>query len=297
MNKFMGFFREIGEILQSDVEFKDLKIAADPIELGIAIKQIPGARAGLRKLLEDRLPRIYDLVNNEILKPARKFLYHNGGYNDILIIVDQLDRIPQKQLNHITNHEDLFLNSAGVLRALACDILYTIPIELAYSHCHGRLSDIYGGEILTLPMIDVSQPNGMSVLRRIVEARARAAGVAVDEVFAPPDQLDRLCRLSGGHPRSLFTLIRAALDRTGSLPLDANLLDRTIRIQASDFGKSLSPLQWVALDKVHLDHKPLTGEPQQWMTFLRARYVYAYYNDDGGLRYDWNPLLAEVKNR
>jgi len=94
MNKFMGFFREIGEILQSDVEFKDLKIAADPIELGIAIKQIPGARAGLRKLLEDRLPRIYDLVNNEILKPARKFLYDNGGYNDILIIVDQLDRIP-----------------------------------------------------------------------------------------------------------------------------------------------------------------------------------------------------------
>ncbi|MBY0506785.1 MAG: hypothetical protein K2X03_22890 [Bryobacteraceae bacterium] len=291
-DKFNGFFREIGEILKSDVEFKDLKLKADPIELGVAIKQIPGARAGLRKLLEDRLPRIYDLVNNEILGPARKFLY-DQGYNDILIIVDQLDRIPQKQVNQITNHEDLFLNSAGILRALACDILYTIPIELAYSHCHGRLSDIYGGEILTLPMIDVSQESGLAVLQRMVAARATAAGVTVEEGFSP-GQLERLCRLSGGHPRSLFMLIRAALDRTSTLPLDQPLLDRAIRLQASDFGKSLSPEQWQALKQVHENHEPLNDDPKQWMTFLRERYVYAYYSD-GNLWYDWNPLLGEVK--
>ncbi len=77
------------------MELEDLKLKADPFEIGVAIKQVPGARAKLRKHLEDRLPRIYDLVNSGILQPARE-VSRGGGYEDILIIVDQLDRIPQK---------------------------------------------------------------------------------------------------------------------------------------------------------------------------------------------------------
>src|SRR5262249_51255401 len=129
--KVRGFFGEIAEVLNADVELKDLKLKADPFEIGVAIKQVPGARAKLRKHLEDRLPRIYDLVNRDILQPAREWL-SGEGYEDVLIIVDELDRIPQRQLNDhgITNHEQLFLNSADVLRALQCDVLYTIPIEL-----------------------------------------------------------------------------------------------------------------------------------------------------------------------
>ena len=168
--KVRGFFGEVAEVLNADVELKDLDLKADPFKIGIAIKQVPGARARLRKHLEDRLPRIYDLVNSEILQPAREWL-GGEGYEDVLIIVDQLDRIPQKQLNDrgLTNHEQLFLNSADVLRALQCDVLYTIPIELAYSHCHGRLSsDVFGGAILTLPMITVSGAAGESGIPRLI---------------------------------------------------------------------------------------------------------------------------------
>lgn len=298
-DKIRHFFAEIGEILKTDVQLKDLNIEAGPLEIGMAIKDVPGARAALRRLLEDRLPRIYDLVNGEIIKPAREYLREKHNYSDLLIIVDQLDRIPQKQLNEqgLTNHEQLFLNSSGVLRALQCDVLYTIPIELAYSYCHGRLVDVYGGEILTLPMIDVTNPKGLEMMRDIALRRIRAGGVDAGEMFSPEDQLDRLCRLSGGHPRSLFALIRAALDRTDHLPLTEPVITRSIRMQASDFGKSLSAEQWDALKRVHENRQGLQAdaERQQWMTFLRERYVYAYYDVEKGPWYDWNPLLEEAR--
>ncbi len=211
--KVRAFFGEVAEILNSDVELKDLSLNADPFEIGVAIKQVPGARAKLRKLLEDRLPRIYDLVNREILQPAREWLA-GRGYEDILLIVDQLDRIPQKQIDDhgLTNHEQLFLNSADVLRALQCNVLYTIPIELAYSHCHGRLADVYGSAILTLPMITVSGADGGAGIERMIKTvrlRAEAAGVANTEDLCAMNDLRRLCLLSGGHFRSLFSCCAA----------------------------------------------------------------------------------------
>lgn len=53
------------------------------------------------------LPTIYDLINNGILARAREEL-KSKGYEDILIIVDELDRIPQKVLHtDLTNPREL----------------------------------------------------------------------------------------------------------------------------------------------------------------------------------------------
>jgi len=299
-NKVRGFFGEVAEVLNADIELKDLRLKANPFEIGVAIKQVPGARAKLRKHLEDRLPRIYDLVNREILLPAREWLA-GEGYDDVLIIVDELDRIPQKHLNDrgITNHEQLFLNSAGELCALGCDVLYVIPIELVYSNCHRQLADIYGGTILSLPMITVSGAAGQRGIQRLIEIvrrRAEAAGMRTIENLCAPDDLQRLCRLSGGNIRSLFTLLRSAIDRSDGLPLETQTIERAIRQETSEFTKSLNDEQWTALKLVHSTRNPLTANPAFWMMFLRERYVYAYYDaENEGLWYDWNPLLGEVK--
>ncbi len=115
------------------------------------------------------------------------------------------------------------------------------------------------------------------------------------EDLSAADDLQRICLLSGGHPRSLFTLLRSAIDRSDGLPLPAQAIDRAVRQQSSDFAKSLSDGQWTALKQVHATGRPLNEDPATWMTFLRERYVYAYYDPDNeGLWYDWNPLLGEV---
>lgn len=237
--KFTEFFSEINDILNTEVEFKSLKVGG-PLEFGVALKDVPGARKNLRKLLEDRLPTIYNLINETILKKAREWLKEEGGYEDILIVVDQLDRIPQKALtDRLTNHENTFLDHAGTLRALSCDVLYTIPIELAYSRCRARLEDVYGTRILTLPVIPVSERGrrdfapGLRALCEIVRRRADKAGVSLDSFFTDRTLLERLCRLSGGHVRTLFILLRSAIERSDALPITEDIVQRAVRRSAT----------------------------------------------------------------
>src|SRR5262249_42892695 len=137
---------------------------------------------------------------------------------------------------------------------------------------------------------------GIQRLIEIVRRRAQAAEIATMEDLCAPEDLRRLCQLSGGHPRSLFTLLRSAIDRSDGLPLETETIARAVRQQASEFGKSLSDEQWTALQQVHSTRSALTANPASWMTFLRERYVYPYYDaENEGLWYDWNPLLGEVR--
>jgi len=157
--------------------------------------------------------------------------------------VDQLDRIPQKALTDcLTNHENIFLDNAGTLRALSCDVLYTIPIELAYSRCRARLEDVYGTRILTLPVIPVSERGrrdfapGLRALCEIVRRRADKGGVSLADFFADHALLERLCRLSGGHVRTLFILLRSAIERSDTLPITEDIVQRAVRRSADDFA-------------------------------------------------------------
>lgn len=295
--KFGEFFKEFRDVLSAEVELKDLKLGAGPFELAVALKKVPGARATLRRLLEGRLPSIYDLVNKEILSEARTQL----GKKHILLIVDELDRIPQKVLNSqgLTNHENLFLDHAGVLRSLNCDVLYTIPIEIAYSPCRNRLEQAYSACILDLPVIPVATRGGgenrpgLDALVRIAASRTKKAGAALDGFFESRELLERLGRLSGGHVRSLFLLLRSAIERTEHLPLTAEVVERTIRRQASDLALPLRAKHWDILRQVH-ECKTLPDEDLSF-GLLRDLYIFSYQDDQGSVWYDWHPLLAEVK--
>jgi hypothetical protein len=299
--RVQGFLREIREILAAEVEPKGISLPTGFGDLEFDLKKAPSVRNQLRDLLEKRLPTLYDLING-ILREAKAWLKEteNGAYDDVLVIVDELDRIPQKVVKEgLTNHESLFLDQAATLRALDCHVLYTIPIELAYSPSRNRLNQTYGTEFLTLPVLPVTDrqgaeiPSGRSALERIVALRARRAGVAPEAIFAAPDLCSRVCGVSGGHVRTLFLLIRSALDRTEKLPISAEAVERTIRRQASDLALPLSRVQWEALKTVHRTREALNEEAQAhvWNGLLKDLYVFSY-EDDRGAYYDWNPLAG-----
>lgn len=274
-------------------------VSADPVSLSIALKEVPGARTELRRLLEERLPRIYDLVNQEILKPAREEM-KKQGYDDVLIIVDQLDRVPQKVLHEdLTNHESLFLDHAGILRALDCGVLYTIPIELAYSRCRIRLQNTYGSDVLSLPVLPVlrrdGSPNegGIKALCEIVNRRVAKAGMESGELMDKP-ALERLCRLSGGHVRSLFVMLREALDRCDTLPVPPEVLKLAIRAGAQNLALPLRAAEWEVLDEIKKTRAPVGGAGEAlWYALQRDLFVFCY-QDERGLWYAPNPLLDEL---
>jgi len=301
MTKLTEFFREFGELLSSEVELKGIKIPVGPVELGVELKDNPVTRPILRRLLAGHQPRIFDLINQVILKDAREWLRKpaHGGYEDVLVIVDQLDRIPQKILNDrgLTNHENLFLDHAGELKFLNCDVLCTVPIELAYSRCRERLKTAYAAEVLSLPVIPVVDrtggTRGLDALREIVRRRAAAEGMTREEAFQDDDTLNRLCRMSGGHVRNLFILLRSAIERCPDLPITRDAVERTVRQQASDILLPIRKKEWQALQWVHEYRKPYDADADLWYGLLRDQMAFTYA-DQSGVWYDWNPLFGEV---
>lgn len=301
-NAFTSFFTS----MRSKLALESIDLGPDPLRLSFSLQGLPSARDQLRRLLQERLPSIYDLVNNEILTAARTWLADpgNGGYDDVLIIIDQLDRMPQKVLRPgLTNHENLFLDNAPTLRSLDCDLLYTVPIELAYSHAQGLLSIEYGTQTLGLPVIAIvdrnggDQPHEFHALRQIVERRAASVGISLDEVFDEGSLLDTVLRASGGHVRSLFVIIRSMLDVVDDIPISASVVIQSLRRAATSAARPLGRRDWQILDEVHETKQPPgDDDAEHWYRLLRDLYALAYEDDDGPW-YDRNPLLDLVGAR
>jgi hypothetical protein len=297
------FFAEIRDLLKTELAVKDLKVKSEVLDVGIVLKEVPAARSKIRMLLQNRLPSIFDLVNSRLLTRAREWLKkpENGAYDDLVIIVDELDRIPQRVLNDqgLTNHENIFLDSAGILRSLQCDILYTIPIELAYSTSRQRLRGIYGSDILTLPVIPVMNrkgdidKRGVDALRSIIARRTARADLKLSDLFATDEAVERLCLNSGGHVRNLFILIRSALDYSDTLPMSEDVITYALKREANSIALPLGQHQWDILREVHKTKRPPAEPDMAWYGLLRDLFVF-FYEDAQGYWYDWNPLLAEL---
>lgn len=302
--KFGEFFRRLREDLGRIEGLEAVEVGHDPFKFTFKMQDLSTARRDFRRLLQGRLPKVYDMVNGEILNEARKWLVKNGYADDILIIVDEIDRIPLTLIgDRGSNHENLFIGSSGTLRALDCGVLYTVPIELAYSRRQVSLRDIYGTEIRTLPVMPVVDSSGRvhaghQVLRRIVERRMLAAGLDLDKLFDPPDLLDHVLSASGGHVRTLLVLLRSMLDRVARLPIGQMVVERGLRSAAADLARPLSGRDWELLDQVHRDKRPMNGDTStDWNRLLRDSYVLAYYEEPLGFWYDRNPLLGYVDGR
>ena len=299
-SKFAQFFSDIKDQLSRKVELQSVKVPTGFAELGLVLKEVPFARATLRELIEGRLPTIYQLINKEVLTEAREWLKESGRAADILVIVDELDRIPQKVINPqgLTNQRNIYLDHAAILRSLGCHVLYTVPIELAFSDAHLPLKAAYGCETLLLPLIPVSQRNGedcadgIRALCRIVRERVAKAGATPQQVFED-DVLEQLCRVSGGYIRSLFILLRSAIERCDRPPITREIADRTIRRQAIDLSLALQPKQRAALRAIHQSKAAFSDDPELW-NLLLGNLMALPYEDKSGVWYDWNPLIAAV---
>lgn len=304
--KFGEIFRRLREDFNRETNLEMIEFGVDPLKFSFTLQDLPAARRQLRHLLQGQLPRIYDLVNDEILTKARIWLSEHRGFDDILIIVDEIDRIPLTFLNDagLTNHDNLFIGNAGTLRALDCDVLYTIHMELAYGHHQAALLDMYGVQLLALPVVPVVQRDGNMNIRghealgEIVRRRVSEAGLTVEEVFEADDLLDKVLLSSGGHIRTLFILLRSILDRVQELPINRSIVERSLRRAADDLARPLSDQEWEVLRRVHETKKSVNGANNLiWNRLLRDFYVLAYYDEEVGFWYDWNPLLRYVDSR
>lgn len=279
-------------------EFKKLNI--DAIELGsgivkftLRIQDVTGdRRMDYQQLLQGNLPRIHDMANGELLVDARTWLAKRNVH-DILIVVDELDRMPKS-----AEWERLFIDGASWLRALGCHMLYTVPLELYYSRQQKQLLDIYGTDMMILPVMPLYDRDGnehslaLKALGEIVGRRGRAAGLDISDMFEGEDLLREILVVSGGHVRTLLRMLRSMLNRCDDLPITRDIAEKAIRREAAELAVAMSDDDWRILAKVHATKEPVNGpETEHWNELIRGQYVFAYYQDGARYWYDWNPIL------
>ncbi|HEY9614355.1 ATP-binding protein [Allocoleopsis sp.] len=265
-------------------------------------KNSPKFRSQLRQYLEPRTDGILDTINQELLEPAIAQLKRQGK-TGLVVIVDSLDRIDNspKTTGHL-QPEYLFVDRGEQLKQLNCHVVYTIPLVLIFSNDWGRLRNRFGVDPKLLPMVRVRSRDGseceegLALLRQMVLARAFPEAAPqhrlnlITEVFDSPETLDRLCRVSGGHPRNLLSLFYGCLQQQDP-PFPRDCLEDIIRRQRDALIRAIDDQEWELLRQV--GQKRMVRGEQEYQTLIRSMFVFEYQDEEGGW-FRINPLLAET---
>lgn len=282
--------REWGKAVIEWLSKADIDAGTDWLKISLTLKDFPSQRDDFRSLLRGQLPALIDTVNTKLLQPAKAQLAKKGVTGGIVVIVDDLDKIAPRVISNrqqLTNQEQIFLHESPLLRSLDCDAIYSIPIELAYSHAQNDLTTTYGARPLHLPVIAQTDANGQALasgqaaLRDIYDRRVRAANADHERIFAEDELVDELLLSTGGHVRSLSIGMREVLRGTDRLPIARATVEKAFNILARDMRRGLEPGDQEILAAV-LSSGTESDVPA-FYRLLRSSYVLAYQDD----RADW----------
>ena len=299
-----GYFQELlprlKKALGTEVEITGGDLVTPLGRIGVAVKNSPDARSEVRKALEPHTGTLLQAANDFFGEAA--LAVEKEGKAGLVVIVDDLDKMitrPHTEAGCPTT-EYLFVHRSAQLTGLACHMVYSIPIELAYSCHEPTIRQRYGGVIHMVPMTKVTTPppdrapyeEGITLLTDLVGKRAEAAGAALDDLFQD-GTLREMILFSGGQPSELMTMIREAMIADG-LPIGQAGLRRCITESERGYARLLME-----------EHKPLLKEAAETGNVTRSnetepllrdllqnRTVLLYMNDDEW--YDVNPAARGV---
>ncbi|WP_071515695.1 nucleoside-triphosphatase [Geitlerinema sp. PCC 9228] len=299
---FTNLMKECANFLQTPIETQ-AEISVGIGKLTAKAKESPTFRSQLRQYLEPQTKQLIDGINNELLVPANEKLRQRGKQG-LVVIVDNLDRVDNRKLDSgLTLPEYLFVRRGDQLRSLQCHLVYTIPLALLFSNEHQALKNRLGGgnSASVLPMVPVrlhdGRPytEGLDRLKQMVLARAFPQATSeeriqwVDRVFDSMETLDWLCYKSGGHVRTLLSLVFACLRKHKQLPITRKMVEVAVQEARDELRLAITEDEWRLLRKV-AQTKQVAGEMES-QTLLRSLFVFEYRNEEYGRWFDVNPLL------
>lgn len=286
-----------------DTDKREVSLSAGIAELTVVAKNDQTLRDRLNQFLGPQKNKLLDAINQELLEPAIAQLKQRGR-KGLVVIVDNLDRIDNRAKSFgRPQQEYLFIDQSECLSRLRCHLVYTMPLSLKFSNEYGMLTQRYE-EPKVLPMVPVQLQDGsicqegMALLRQMVLARAfpnleESERIAqLPELFHPPEALDRLCLMSGGHVRDLLRMLNDWIKKGRQLPLTAATLEDVIRARRNEMIMPIEDDEWELLRQVR-QRKKVSGD-QGYQKLIRSRLVFEY-RDRGESWFDVNPILAEAR--
>ncbi|MFM5983127.1 MAG: P-loop NTPase fold protein [Sphaerospermopsis kisseleviana] len=262
LKSFENWFKEITQENEESVEKSvsvesEASLGADApfiaklmVKLLAQIKASDKQKTSIRQTLEKDISRLKADINLLLDDAYAKLRKKYPNYKGLLIIFDNLDRVPPGVADH------LFFEYAAQLQELHCTIIYTIytvPISVLCSP-KNPLS-LFDGNPHIVPMVNIYQfdrqsshlqdnQTGLEALASLIEKR-----VDIDAVFNSRDELLELAKASGGHVRQLMQIMRAACLRASTNDHD--------KIQAEDIVYAVKQQQFSFERFIPNDHYPL----------------------------------------
>ena len=297
---FKKLFGEIVEWLQTPI---DLDFEAE-LSIGIGkvtakTKDSPQLRKQLRQYLEPRTSNLLESINDEFLLPAQHNLLQSGKQG-LVVIIDNLDRVDSTLKPSGRKQEEyLFVDRGEQLKGLNCHLVYTIPLALAFSNDLSQITNRFGVEPKVLPMVPVKQRDGnpyeagLAFLRQMILARAfpdqsEAERLAsVGDVFTETADLDYVCQMSGGHVRTLLSLLFRCMQQEDP-PFSHQCLEHVVQRRQGELTRAIDDKEWEVLKRV-VQQKSVKGE-EDYHLLLRSLFVYEYQDTEGSW-FDINPIL------
>lgn len=228
------------------------------------------------------------LVNTNLLfNEASRALHQAGKPSKILMLVDNLDRMPPKK------SEELIFGHGSQLQDLNCHTVFTVSIEMFYSP--RNIAVVFPlSEMLPNVKLRESKSNpkpydsGITALRQIIAKRWN-----LSQLLADLSITEEIIRLSGGSVTQLIALMReAVLSAQGrSLSVvDAEAVQEAAISVQQDFERSLFPEDYALLAKTAASHTIL--RTAEYLRLLWTRAILEYNGDE--IWHNVNPLIESI---
>jgi len=263
-------------------------------ELSSTLRVNPTARSKIRELLDAHTVTLVDALNEFICAA-------HPETQQLVLVVDGLDKIVRVVMDETTkrtNLQEIFVDRSEQLKRLACHVIYTVPISLAHSVNSLELENRYG-RVEILPMVTIRRrgstdlcEKGLKTLRELIAKRLQVANISVEELVQP-NELRRLCLMSGGHVRNLVQLVRTAVEYSDHLPLSARAVERSIAQMRETMRRAIEWHEWDQLAETHRDQ-----HEKAYHDLLFRRLILEYRGDGEDREKIWHdihPLIEEME--
>ncbi|MEC4892144.1 MAG: ATP-binding protein [Oscillatoria sp. PMC 1051.18] len=308
LNWLSSRWEELKNLALSEVNFENLQIEAQIslfAKLTARLRATPSTREQIRREVDIHTVSLLEALN-EFIDRAKKNL--PAGKSKLVVIADNLDRIvPVTRQDGRNNHDEIFIDRSGQLKALDCHVIYTVPISLVYSNRSSEIRDNYDTPQV-LPMVKVKdkennlyQP-GIEKFRELIEKRiggvAAAKNLALDtEIFDSEETRVKLSKMSGGHVREMMLLIQTAIDWIDDLPITASAVQRAItEARNNTYRATVDDEDWIKLAEVYREKRIPNEDEYRDLLFRRCVLEYREATSTGEIErwHDVHPIIVDI---
>lgn len=285
---FKDRFQRLKELALTEVTLDELELEVGMAKLSGTLRGSPEARRRIRAALEPDTGN-WMTAANEVIGDAVSRLQRNN-YRGLVVIVDDLDKMitrPHAEAGCLTT-EYLFIHRAAQLTGFLCHVIYTLPIELAYSHHESSIRRLYSGHLPVVPMTKIQTPPpnvephapGYAKFHDIISARIREIQVEESTLFQSDTVRDELIALTGGQPTELMSFIRESIVTEG-LPIGEKAVRRCRYEIMRSYDRQLRSDHWPLILEARTTGKVVrTPDNEKALReLLDSRALLLYVND------------------